>query len=72
MVAPAARIVRNGRIAELTKARKDFVSRCCGLMIEKGSSYYSVTYAGAGLGSIKYPQRCHINCIDKFLGDDDA
>ena len=61
------RIVSNGRIAELLKARKGYECKECGLSIEPREYYYSVTWAGSGLGSIKFPDRVHMGCVLNFL-----
>ena len=39
----------------------------CGLPIEPREYYYSVTWAGSGLGSIKFPDRVHMGCVLNFL-----
>ena len=64
---PAQTIIKDGRRAELRRARKYHRCNHCQLLINKGDSYYSVTYAGAGLGSIKFPSRCHQGCLEEFL-----
>jgi len=68
MVTPLpTRIIRNGRIAELHRARKQYICLQSGLPIEPGEYYYSITYAGAGLGGLKFPDHIHVNCIEKYL-----
>ena len=61
------RIVSNGRIAELRKARKCFKCAECEQPIEPREYYYSITLAGSGLGSIKFPDRVHMGCVMNFL-----
>lgn len=57
----------NGKIAIPRKARKGSKCDQCGLPIEKGSDYYCVYVGGAGLGNIKFPTRCHVDCLEGFL-----
>ena len=61
------RIVAAGRIAELKRARKIHNCRECGDTILQSDLYYSVTIAGGGLGSIKFPDRVCVDCIDDYL-----
>ncbi len=58
----------NGKIAQLTRARKGHKCTDCGLLIEKGDEYYCIYQGGAGLGNIKFPDRCHQACLDNYLG----
>lgn len=67
MVTLKRRVARNGMIADLRKARNQYVCIQCVGLIEAGERYYSVTYAGAGLGSIKFPDRCHQDCVEEYL-----
>lgn len=55
----------NGKIATLRQARKAHTCADCGLPIAKGTYYYEVVYAGSGLGSLKFPERNHIECLEK-------
>ena len=57
----------NGRICELTRAKKSFKCSWSGLYIEPGEEYYAVTLAGAGLGSTKFPDRVKVEYIDEYL-----
>jgi hypothetical protein len=59
-------VIRDGCTATMTKARKDHRCKVCPMPIVRGTHYYSVTYNGAGLGSIKFPNRLHIECINKY------
>jgi len=62
-------IRRNNYIATLRKARTS--KKCsskCGMPIELGQEYYEVVIGGGGLGNLKFPGRCHIGCLDKYLG----
>lgn len=66
--APAIRITKNGRIAERHFAqRRGFTCCHCHEDIPRFSYYYTVTYAGAGLGGIKFPDRCHEHCVEAYL-----
>jgi len=68
MVTPAPTTIRrNGRIAELRQARKEYQCDQCKQVIKKRWLYYSVVIGGGGLGSLKYPDRCHVHCIRRFL-----
>jgi len=60
-------IITNGRIATMRMARKEYTCRECGLPIKPGEKHYCVTYAGAGLGSTKFPDRVHEYCVDRYL-----
>jgi hypothetical protein len=53
----------NGRIADLRKSRKAHKCAECGLLIEPGEYYYSVVIGGGGLGSLKFPDRYHVECL---------
>lgn len=57
----------NGKIATLVKARKGYKCDECGLPIEKGEQHYCIYIGGGGLGSLKFPDRIHIDCIDSHL-----
>jgi len=62
------RIVKNdGYIAELRKAGKTFPCKECPELIQKGEYHYSITIAGGGLGSLKFPDRTHTKCLGVFL-----
>jgi len=67
MTTPDGRIVKNGRIAELHLARKSHKCNECGGEIKPFQRYYSVIFAGSGLGGIKYPDRVHDYCVRAFL-----
>lgn len=58
---------REGRIATLTKARKYHHCAECQGCIPPRSYYYSVVFGGSGLGGIKFPERCHIDCLEKYF-----
>ena len=66
MSVPQTLIAKEGWRAELTRARK--LHRCCVCQeyINKKEQYYSIIIGGGGLGSIKFPERSHINCLDTF------
>jgi len=61
------RIVSNGRIAELHKARKCFKCAECGFPIELREYYYSVTWASSKLGSNEDPDQVHMGCLMDFF-----
>lgn len=71
LITPANRLrleIREaGRIATLTKARKPYHCSDCQEYILVGTYYYSVVIGGGGLGSIKFPDRIHIGCLDKYF-----
>ena len=46
------RVTQDGRIAELTTARKAHTADCCSYPIEPNALYYSVTLASAGVSSL--------------------
>lgn len=59
----------NGRIAQLVqRPRKAYKCHDCGLSTESGEPHYSVTWAGSGLGSLKFPSRVCVGCIPQHLG----
>ncbi len=61
------RITINGKVAELVTARKTYKCDECGYPIVPHSDYYQITLGGAGLGSIKFPDRVHVHCIEKYM-----
>jgi len=60
-------IRRNGYIATLRRARKDHHCSICGFLIEPGQEYYEVVAGGGGLGWLKFPDRCHVGCLNQYL-----
>jgi hypothetical protein len=67
---PIQTIRRNGLIADIRVATyHNFTCAWhkCKRPIKPGSRYYSVTIGGGGLGSIKFPDRVHEECVDPFL-----
>ncbi len=54
----------NGKIATLRRARKAHKCCGCGLPIPAGTDYYEVVYGGSGLGSLKFPEHSHIECLE--------
>lgn len=56
-----------GRIATITKATKHHRCSVCQEYIIKGTQYYTVTIAGSGLGSIKFPEHVHIECLSAYF-----
>ncbi|MDD5510056.1 MAG: hypothetical protein PHI12_04520 [Dehalococcoidales bacterium] len=61
------RIRRNGYIATPRKARTAKKCSECALTIEPGSYYYEVVAGGGGLRWLKFPDRCHIDCLNRYL-----
>jgi len=61
------RIARNGRIAQLIRARVNHRCCVCQEYIEERDYYYSVVVGGGGLGSIKFPERVHTYCLEKYF-----
>jgi len=61
------RIIMNGKIAELITAKKTYKCNECGYPIVPHSDYYKVTIGGGGLGSLKFPDRVHVHCIEKYM-----
>ena len=61
------RIRTAGRIVERKRARKIHDCKECGEPILQGEVYLSITIAGAGLGSIKFPDRIHLVCLGEYL-----
>jgi hypothetical protein len=60
-------IRRNGYIATLRRARKGHICRACRQPIQPGQEYYEVTRGGGGLGWLKYPSKCHSDCLEDYL-----
>ena len=60
-------IRKEGRIAQITRARKHHRCAVCQEFINKGSQYYAITIGGSGLGGLKFPTRVHIDCIDAYF-----
>lgn len=64
----AKTIIRNGKTATLRVARKEYPCTECHLTIFIGEHYWNITINGAGLGSIKFPERTHVGeCLEKNL-----
>lgn len=55
------------KIVTLRKARKEHGCKVCPLPIEKGMEYCEITSGGGGLGSLKFPDRTHAGCLEKYL-----
>lgn len=59
------RIIKGSYKASVLKARKDFDCLVCPLKIRAKEHYYSIVY-GNGLGSLKFPDRVHMHCLEKY------
>lgn len=57
----------NGKVIDLKLARKEHTCTTCKQTIIPDSAYYHIVLAGSGLGSLKFPDRVHLRCIDKYL-----
>ena len=64
---PGKEIRHNGKIATLRRARTSKKCVECVLPIPVQTRYYSVVNGGGGLGSLKYPDAVHIECIRKHF-----
>ena len=60
-------IRRNGYIATLRHARKGHKCSVCSYSIEPSQHYYEVVAGGGGLGWLKFPDRCHVGCLNQYL-----
>ena len=60
-------IRKGGYIATLRRARTGKKCSECGRPIEPGQHYYEVVAGGGGLGWLKFPDRCHIGCLNQYL-----
>ena len=66
-VAIAPRVIKNGFVATLRKARRCHQCQVGEQPIEAGEDYYSIVKGGGGLGWLKFPDRCHIDCLDRYF-----
>jgi len=57
------RIISNGHIATLTKARKLHRCKKCLGWIERGELYCAVIIAGSGVDGMKDADRVHVECL---------
>lgn len=60
-----SRVKVKGGIAELRRAAKGYRCSKCHEPILAGDYYYAIFIGGGGLGSIKFPERQHCDCIEK-------
>lgn len=63
---PAKVVIAEDRHAELTTARKHHRCVVCPEDILPKTKYYSI-FIGGGLGAIKFPVRCHVECLDAYF-----
>ena len=47
------------------RAKKDYKCSKCGQLINKGELHRCIYIGGGGLGSLKFPDREHLNCPKK-------
>ncbi|KKN48218.1 hypothetical protein LCGC14_0654800 [marine sediment metagenome] len=57
----------HGRIATLRRAHKSHRCDECNLLIESGQYYYELVWGGAGLGSLKFPDHVHVDCVHTYI-----
>lgn len=55
-----------GYIFTRRKARKDHKCKECPTPIAAGDEYFEVVIGGGGLGSLKFPSRIHIGCLNSY------
>jgi len=67
MITSTKEIRRNGYISTCRTARKGHKCSWCGLPIQPREEYYEVVAGGGGLGWLKHPNHCHIDCVSDFL-----
>lgn len=67
---PEKVIRKNGLIAELHKARKEFDCKECRGKIRAGTYYYSIFHCGSGVDP--HPDRVHIEHLEQFFSCYDA
>lgn len=60
-------VMLNGKIAKLRNARKQHQCSECPLAIDKDAEYYEIVIGGGGLGSNKFPDRAHPDCLKANL-----
>ena len=66
-VIPQRQFAKDGRVYTLRKARIYHRCKECTHLIDPGMQYYSVTWGGGGLGSLKFPDSIHLECVDNFI-----
>lgn len=57
-----------GKIITMVKGRKAHECCVCRRTIEAGERHCVIILGGGGLGWIKFPDRCHLDCIDNYFG----
>jgi len=63
-----SKTIREGNaIATLTLARKQHRCVQCPKPILAGAYYYAIICGGAGLGSTKFPDRVHSDCLQPYF-----
>lgn len=55
-----------GKVLTLRKARKEHQCSVCPEPIRSGERYYEIVEGGSGLGRLKFPDRVHLLCINKY------
>ena len=61
------KVIKDGYIADLRLSRKYYDCVICKKIIGLGEKHYTVVVAGGGLGSLKFPDRVHIDCLETYL-----
>lgn len=61
------KVLARGYICDLHQARKEFTCCVSGLTISPGEYYFSCTLAGAGLASLKFPDRVKFDYITTYI-----
>ena len=66
---PLARVLSKNELTAMLvmNPRKERQCAECGLIIEVSEPHYTITYRGAGLESIKFPDRVCVSCVRKKL-----
>jgi hypothetical protein len=57
-----------GNIITMVKGRRGYKCCACGMPIKPGEMHYTIVQGGGGLGWLKFPDRCHPECLDNYLG----
>jgi hypothetical protein len=55
------------KIVTPRKARKEHPCKVCPAPIVKGEIYCEITNGGSGLGDLKFPDRTHERCLERYM-----